>query len=61
MVGQQVRPGQSCTFGSNRFEVRSNGQGCYNGSICSGNSLNINSFRASRISGTDNWRIDALP
>lgn len=60
-VGQQVRPGQSCTFGSNRFEVRSNGQGCYNGSICSGNSLNINSFRASRISGTDNWRIDALP
>ena len=60
-VGQQVRPGQSCTFGSNRFEVRSNGQGCYNGSICAGESLNINSFRASRISGTNNWRIDALP
>lgn len=60
-VGQQLRPGESCTFGSDRFEVRSNGQGCYNGSICAGSGLNINGFRASRISGTDNWRIDALP
>ncbi len=61
-VGQVVRPGQSCTFGSDRFEVGSNGLGCVsNGSVCAGTRLNINGFEASRISGTDNWRIDALP
>ena len=68
VVGLELSPGQFCTVdipgvsvGSNRFEVRSDGRGCYGGSICAGNSLNLNGFRASSISGTDNWRIDALP
>ena len=68
VVGLELSPGQFCTvdvagfqLGSNRFEVTSDGRGCYGGSICSGRSVNINGFRATRISGTDNWRIDALP
>ena len=66
-VGQELRPGESCTVeipglnvGSNRFEVRSDGRGCY-GSICSSESLNLSGFRASKIAGTARWRIDALP
>ena len=66
-VGQELGPGDYCTVdipgvnvGTNRFDVRSNGQGCY-GSICSGRSLNLSGFRASRIAGTSRWRIDALP
>ena len=68
VAGMVLSPGQFCTvdipgfsFGSNRFEVTSDGRGCYGGSFCAGNSLNLNGFRASRISGTDNWRIDAVP
>ena len=68
VVGLELSPGQFCTVdipgisvGSNRFEVRSDGRGCYGGSICAGNGLNLGGFRASRISGTDNWRIDAVP
>ena len=41
--------------------VRSDGSGCYDGSICGRHRLNINDFRASKISGTLRWRIDALP
>lgn len=66
-VGQVLDPGDYCTVdipglsvGSNRFEVRSDGRGCY-GSICSGTSLNLSGFTASRVSGTSQWRIDALP
>ena len=66
-VGQELGPGDYCTVdipgvnvGTNRFEVRSDGQGCY-GSICSGQSLNLSGFRASRAAGTSRWRIDALP
>lgn len=66
-VGQELDPGDYCTVnipgvnvGSNRFEVRSDGQGCY-GSICSRRSLNISGFRASTIAGTSRWRIDAVP
>ena len=66
-VGQELDPGDYCTVdipgvnvGTNRFEVRSDGQGCY-GSICSGQSLNLSGFRASRAAGTSRWRIDALP
>ena len=66
-VGQELDPGDYCTvdipgvsLGSNRFEVRSDGRGCY-GSICAGQSLNLNGFRASRIAGTSRWRIDAIP
>ncbi len=66
-VGQELRPGDFCTVdipgigaGTNRFEIRADGSGCY-GFICSGNSLDLNGFRASRIAGTSRWRIDALP
>jgi len=68
VVGLELSPGQFCTVdiprvsvGSNRFEVRSDGFGCYGGSICAGTGLNLSGFRATRISGTDNWRIEALP
>ncbi len=66
-VGQELDPGDYCTVdipnisvGTNRFEVRSDGRGCYGG-ICSGNAMNLNGFEASRIAGTSRWRIDALP
>ena len=66
-VGQELSPGDYCTVdipnvsvGTNRFEVRSDGRGCYGG-ICSGNAMNLNGFEASRIAGTSRWRIDALP
>ena len=62
VVGQELSPGQSCDIpGGATFSVRSDGFGCYNGSICAGASLNINDFSASKISGTSRWRIDALP
>ena len=66
-VGQELGPGDYCTVdipnisvGSNRFEVQADGRGCY-GFICSGQSMNLNGFMASRISGTLRWRIDAVP
>ncbi len=64
-VGQELGPGDYCTvdnisIGSNRFEVQSDGRGCY-GSICSGQSMSLNGFRANRTSGTLRWRIDAVP
>ena len=66
-VGQELSPGGYCTVdipnisvGTNRFEVRSDGRGCY-GSICAGRSINLNGFEASRVSGTSRWRIDAVP
>ncbi len=66
-VGQELSPGQSCTVdipnlhvGSNRFEVRSGGSGCY-GSICAGTSMDLNGFQASKIAGTSRWLIEALP
>ena len=67
-VGQVLGPGAFCAveipginLGTNRFEVRSDGQGCYGGSICAGSSLNLNGFRASKITGTTRWRIDGVP
>ena len=66
-VGQELGPGDYCTVdipnisvGTNRFEVRSDGHGCYGG-ICSGNAMNLNGFEASRITDTSRWPIDALP
>ena len=66
-VGQELSPGDYCTVdipnvsaGTNRFEVGSDGRGCYGG-ICSGNAMSLNGFEASRIAGTSRWRIDALP
>ena len=66
-VGQELGPDDYCTVdipginvGTNRFEVRSDGRGCYGG-ICAGSSLNLSGFEASRITGTSRWRIDAVP
>ena len=66
-VGQELDPGDYCTvdipgvsLGANRFEVRSDGQGCY-GSICADQRLSLNGFMASRTAGTSRWRIDAVP
>lgn len=66
MVRQVLNPGDFCTVdipgvsvGTNRFEVRSDGRGCY-GNICSSRSLNLSGFQASRQNG-NNWRIDAVP
>ena len=66
-VGQELGPGDHCTVdipnisaGTNRFEVRSDGTGCY-GFICSDNAMDLNGFKASRMAGTLRWRIDAVP
>ena len=66
-VDQVLMPGDSCTvdvpgvsLGSNEFRVTPEGRGCYGG-LCSGGTVNISGFVASKIGGTSNWRIDALP
>ena len=60
-VGAQVlRPGESRAVGSEKFQVLANGSGRY-GNKTAGNSISVDNFKASRISGTDNWRIDAVP
>ena len=54
-------PGGSCDVpGGDRFEVLEDGRGRY-GFITAGTGITINQFSASRISGTDNWRIESLP
>ena len=67
-VGLVLSPGDYCTVdipninvGTDRFRVTSSGSACYGGLCFSGESLNLNGFRASRISDTNDWRIDALP
>ena len=60
-VDLRLGPGGSCDVGSDRFEVLSDGRGRYGCCITAGTGININGFRANRISGTDNWRIEALP
>lgn len=60
-VGMELGQGESCTFGSAVFEVRDDGFGCVGGSICAGTGLNLNNFRATKITGTSRWRIDGLP
>ena len=63
-VGQVLSPGDSCEVGFATFEVLSDGRGRYIGSILVftvRTSISISNFRASRISGTNNWRIDAVP
>ena len=63
-VGMTLSQGDYCTVsipglhvGTDRFENRG-GNGCYGG-ICSGRSVNLSGFRASK-SGS-NWTIDSLP
>ncbi len=60
-VGLRLGPGGSCDVGSERFQVLSDGRGRYGCCFTAGTGININGFRANRISGTDNWRIEALP
>lgn len=59
-----LQSGDYCTIsipgisvGTDRFEIRG-ASGCYGG-ICSGASVNLNGFRASRSGAT--WTIDAVP
>jgi len=60
-VGLTLGPGGSCDVGSDRFEVLSDGRGRYGCCITGGTGINVNGFRANRISGTNDWRVDALP
>ena len=59
-VGQVLSPGESCTVGSQTFQVLSDGSGRFGG-ITAGTSTTFNDFKPSRISRTNNWRIDAVP
>ena len=59
-VGQVLGPGESCTVGSDRFEVLPSGQGRM-GFVTAGTGITINRFSASRIPGTNTWRIDSVP
>ena len=72
--GLTVRPGQACRIGTDRiFHVQHDGTGCYwsKGSIgvgpitgtgtyqhCSNSRVEQDGFRASRIDGSNNWRVD---
>lgn len=60
-VNQELGPGQRCSLtGGALFEVRSDGTACLGGSICAGSGITLNSFSASRITGTNRWRINSL-
>ena len=63
-VGSIVSPGQSIRYegdgDSFTFMVRQDGFGCFGGSICAGQSVNINNFSA-RKNSDGNWEIVALP
>ena len=59
-VGQELSPGDSCTVGSDRFEVLPDGRGHFS-FITAGTGITVNRFRASRIPGTNTWRIDSVP
>ena len=69
-AGLELSPGQFCSVHipgivlssaqRKRFEILDDGRGCY-GDFCAGFGLNLNGFRASKVWGTDRWRIDALP
>ena len=59
-VGQELGPGDSCTVGSDRFEVLPDGRGHF-GFITAGTGITVNRFSASRIPGTNTWRIDSVP
>ena len=60
-VGLVLGPGGSCDVGSDRFQVLSDGRGRYGSGITAGTGITLNDFKATRISGTNNWRIDGLP
>ena len=55
-------PGGSCDVpGGDRFRVLEDGRGRYGCCITAGTGIHVNQFSVSRISGTDNWRIESLP
>lgn len=60
-VNQELGPGQKCSLsGGAEFEVRSDGTACLGGSICAGTGITVSGFSASRIAGTDRWRINSV-
>ena len=67
--GQMLSPGDSCTViglsgivgDSNQFEIQSDGYGCYGGTMCSGQSMQLNQFRAERTDGGNDWLIEPVP
>lgn len=62
-AGMVLGPGDSCTVGSERFEVLPDGRGRL-GFVTAGTGIYITvqdlSFAATRIPGTDTWRIDSV-
>ncbi|MGI9346490.1 MAG: hypothetical protein ACR2PV_00700 [Gammaproteobacteria bacterium] len=60
-VGQVLGAGQSCTLSNGTIiSVNSGGtQVCFGGSICAGNSLNINNLSVTKVSG--GYQITGLP
>ena len=59
-VGMVLGPGGSCSVLGDRFEVLADGRGRF-AFITAGTGITLNAFRATRIPGTDNWRIEGLP
>ena len=59
-VGMVLGPGGSCDVGTDRFQVLADGRGRFS-FITAGTGITINEFRATRISGTNNWRIEGVP
>lgn len=59
--GMTLEEGERCLIpgGGGEFSVEADGSGCFEGSICSGRSLQIGGFSAER-SG-DGWTITSLP
>lgn len=55
--GLELKPGERCTLpGGGEFAVESGGDGCIEGSLCSGRGLNIQGFIAERQED-NSWRI----
>ena len=60
-VGTTLAPGERCLLpgGGGEFSVETDGDGCFEGSLCSGRSLQVGGFAAER-SG-DAWSVTSLP
>ncbi len=62
-VGMTLEPGESCRHNGSTFEVRQDGYGCLDNSICAGIGINI-SARNIRFSASKNddgtWTIEGL-
>ena len=60
-VGMELDPGDACSVGSSRFTVLADGWGSFGCCFTAGQGIHINRFSASRIQGTDRWRINSVP